>query len=101
MSPEAKVRIDLNNSVFQQELFGLTKKDQNAVLKSLKKISKMTWCQIYQDSGLNWEKIISKTGPHGGTIYSIRLSRGFRAVVFREENWMRFLTLHPDHDSAY
>ena len=101
MSPETKVIIDLNNPVFQQEIFGLIKKEQNAVLNSLKKISRMTWGQIYQDSGLNWEKIISKTGPHGGTIYSIRLSRGFRTVVFREQNWMRFLTLHPDHDSAY
>ena len=101
MSPEAKVRIDLNNPVFLQMLLGLIKKDQHAVLKALKKISGMAWGQVYQDSGLNWEKIISKTGPHGGTIYSIRLSRGFRAVVFREENWMRFLTLHPDHDSAY
>jgi hypothetical protein len=61
----------------------------------------MSWEQVYRDSGPQWEKIISRIGPHGGAIYSLRIGKAFRAVAFRDREWMWFLTLHPDHDSAY
>ena len=96
-----KIFLDLNNPQFQKDLFSLTKQNQITILNTLKKLSQMTWNQVYRDKGLKWEKIISLNGPHGKPIYSIRLGKGFRAVVFREDSWMRFLTLHPDHDSAY
>jgi len=95
------ILLDLNNPQFQQDLFRLSKREQTALLKSLKKMSQMSWSQLYSDKGFNWEKIISKQGPHGKPIYTIRIGKSFRAIVFREENWIRFLTLHPDHDSAY
>jgi len=95
------VRLDLNNPVFQRHLFALEARQQRAVLNSLRKLGEMTWNQVYRDPGLRWEAIISKTGPHGGRLYSLRLGRGFRAVVFRQEDWLRLLTLHPDHESAY
>jgi len=95
------VRLDLNYPVFQRHLFALEARQQRAVLNSLRKLGEMTWNQVYRDPGLRWEAIISKTGPHGGRLYSLRLGRGFRAVVFRQEDWLRLLTLHPDHESAY
>jgi hypothetical protein len=99
-APEA-VRLDLNNPVFQRQLFALEARQQRAVLTSLRKVGQMTWNQVYRDPGLRWEAIVSKTGPHGGRLYSLRLGRGFRAVVFRQDEWLRLLALHPHHDSAY
>jgi hypothetical protein len=102
MGPQARhVRLDLNNPVFQRNLFGLTKDQQRSVLTTLKKLSEMTWDQIYRDSGLNWEQISSRAGEGGERLYSLRMSQSFRAVAFRENEWMRFVSLHPDHDSAY
>ncbi|MBF0200858.1 MAG: hypothetical protein HQK66_06015 [Desulfamplus sp.] len=95
------VRLDLNNPVFQRQLFVLQKSEQLSVLNTLRKISGMTWQQIYQDSGLKWEAIISRKGPHNERLYSLRIAKGFRSVAFRENSWLRILSLHPDHDSAY
>ncbi|MEE4355572.1 MAG: hypothetical protein V2I97_03835 [Desulfococcaceae bacterium] len=97
----SKIRLDLNDTVFQEQLFNLPKVQQRTVLSSLRKISKMTWNQVYQDSGLKWEAILSRSGPHGGKLYSFRLGKGFRAITYRDKDWMRLLSLHPDHDSAY
>ena len=96
-----KVRLDLNNPVFQEQLFGLEKANQNRILATLRRLHKMSWSEVYQSSGLNWEKIHSRKGPKGADLYSFRISRGFRAVAYREGSWMRLLSLHPDHDSAY
>lgn len=95
------VRLDLNSPQFQEQLFSLSKLDQRAVLTTLKKLSSMTWDQLYRDPGLRWEAILSKAGPNGGRLYSLRIGKGFRAVAFREGEWLRLLTLHPGHDEAY
>jgi hypothetical protein len=100
VSPE-RIRLDLNDSEFQEDLFGLPKLQQTSVLATLKKLSRMTWDQVYRDPGLKWEAINSQTGPHQGRLYSFRLGKGFRAVAYREEHWLKMLSLHPDHDSAY
>lgn len=67
----------------------------------LRKLSEMGWEQVYRDRGLKWGAIASRTGPRGVRLYSLRLSKGFRAVGYREGEWLRLLSLHPDHDSAY
>jgi hypothetical protein len=95
------VRLDLNNAEFQQQFFSLQKADALSVFASLRKLSQMSWQQIYNDSGLRWEAIASKAGPAGGRLYSLRLGKGFRAVAYRQDDWLRILSLHPDHDSAY
>ena len=95
------VRLDLNNSEFQQQFFSLQKAEVASVLAALRKLSRMSWEQVHQDSGLRWEAIASKAGPAGGRLYSLRLGKGFRAVAYRQEDWLRILSLHPDHDSAY
>ena len=101
MSESAPVRLDLNNPVFQRQLFALPKDGQRAVLNTLRTLAGMSWQQVYADAGFRWEAILSRVGPHGGRLYSLRIGRGFRAVACREGDWLRLLTLHPDHDTAY
>jgi hypothetical protein len=95
------LRLDLNNPEFQHQLFDLQKQQQRAVLGSLRKLAQMSWQQAYRDRGLNWEQLVSRTGPSGERLYSLRLGKAFRAVAYREQEWLRLLSLHPDHDSAY
>ena len=95
------VQLDLNNPIFQRNLFGLQKKEQWAVFQTLRKLSKITWQQIYDDRGLKWEVVYSRSGPNGEKLYSFRIGKGFRAVAYREESWLRILFLHPAHDTAY
>ncbi len=101
MSQQDRVLLDLNTPEFQKQLFHLGKEDLHRVLLTLKKLHSMTWDQVYQDPGLNWEGIGSRAGKPGEKVYSLRVSKKFRAVVVREHQWMRFASLHPDHDSAY
>lgn len=96
-----KIQIDLNNTDFQKDLFALQKNEQLALIKTLKKISKLTWNSLYKDQGLKWEVIISKTTKTNGRIYSFRFSQKYRVLALREGSFLRLLTLHTDHDSAY
>ena len=96
-----RIWLDLNDLEFQEDLFGLTKEQQTSLLGTLKKLSRMSWEQVYQDPGLNWEKIRGRTGPYGRPIYSFRIGKGYRAVAYRDGEWLKLLSLHPDHDSAY
>ena len=101
MAKSDNVLLDLNNPVFQDDLFNIEKEDALRILDTLKKIKSLTWTDMYNDKGLRWELIQSRTRPGGQRLYTIRISQKFRAVVYREEQFMRFLSLHPDHDSAY
>ena len=96
-----KVRLDLNNPEFQREWLALQKEDFLATKNTLRKLASMTWNQVYNDKGLKWEKIHSIKTEKGRELYSIRLSKKQRAVVYREKAFMIFVSLHPDHDSAY
>lgn len=42
-SSEAKVRLDLNNPVFQDNLLTLQKPERHAALDTLNKIRQLTW----------------------------------------------------------
>ena len=95
------VRLDLNNPVFQNQLFNLNKIDQRNLLNTLRKLANLTWPQVYADHGLKWEAILSRTGPGGNKLYSFRIGKGFRGIAYRDGSWLRLLSLHPDHDSAY
>jgi hypothetical protein len=97
-----RVLLDLNNPVFQENLFSLQKVERHAALDTLKKIRQLTWGQVYRDQGLKWEKITSVQPPAGwDAIYSLRISQSRRATAVREGVFMRFLTIAPDHDSTY
>lgn len=101
MRKSGKVQLDLNSGAFQRQLFRLEKDQQRAVLNTLQKLSEMTWEQVYQDRGLRWEVIASRSGEEGEKLYSVRMGKGFRAIVSRDEDLLRLVSLHPDHDSAY
>ena len=95
------MRLDLNFPPFQRELFSLGKAELSVFIRTAKKISNMDLQQVQQSSGLNLEKIRNINSPAGKVLYSIRMSRSFRAVVTIEGEFIRFVSLHPGHDSAY
>lgn len=100
--PLDKVLLDLNNPIFQENLLNLQKPERHAALDTLKKIRQMTWPQVYRDNGLKWEKIVSVNPPPGvDAIYSLRITQSRRATAFRQGQYMRLLTVAPDHDSTY
>ena len=96
------VRLDLNNPVFQTNLLDLQKPERHAALDTLNKIRRLTWNQLYRDSGLKWEKISSIKPPPGiDTVYSLRITQSRRATAYRDGDFMRLLMIALDHDSAY
>ena len=95
------IRLDLNNPEFQANLLALEKSEAWAVLKTLRLLQEMDWSQLRSSKGLRWELIQSRQGPKGQRLHSIRISRSCRAVAWRDGDWLPFLSLHPEHDSAY
>jgi len=95
------VWLDLNNPEFQKQWFDLEKEEQIAVLQCCEKLASLDWAAVYRDKGLRWEAIHSRAGRSGDRLYSIRVTKKTRAVVRRVGDYVVFLTLHPDHDSAY
>jgi hypothetical protein len=91
-------KLDLNDSDFQKDWFSLEKSDRLAVLKTLRKLLPLSWDQVYKDSGLNWELAREVQGER---FYSIRITQKCRALVQRNNDFVVFVSLHPDHDSAY
>ena len=101
-SNEPLVRLDLNNPVFQEHLLNLEKAERNSAIDTLKKIRQLTWTQLYRDNGLKWEKIVSVKPPQGvDSIYSLRITQSKRCTAYRDGEFMRLLTVAPDHDSTY
>lgn len=101
MTADERLRLDLNNPVFQEKWLALPEQGQLQVPTTLRRLAAMTWTQVHQDAGLKWEMVHSRTGPEGTRLYSLRMGKGFRALAYREGNWLRLLSLHADHDSAY
>ena len=100
--PDSLVRLDLNNPVFQGNLLELQKPERHAALDTLNKIRQLTWQQLYGDSGLKWEKISSVKPPQNiDAIYSLRITQSRRATAYRDGDFIRLLTVAPDHDSTY
>lgn len=95
------IKIDMNNPDFQKDLFSLEKTELLAFIKALKKIAQLHWDQLYFDRGLKWELINSKRAESGDRIYSFRFSQKYRALALRQGDFLRLLSLHVDHDSAY
>lgn len=100
--PHSLVRLDLNNPVFQENLLSLQKPERLAALDTLNKIRQLTWNQLYRDNGLKWEKVFSVKPPMGTeALYSLRITQSRRATAFRDGDFIRLLTIAPDHDSTY
>ena len=99
---ETTVRLDLNNPVFQENLLTLQKPERLAALDTLGRLRQMIWNQVYRDKGLHWEKILSVKPPAGiDAIYSLRITQSHRATAYRDGDFIRLLTVAPDHDSTY
>ena len=97
-----KLQLDLNNEVFQENWLTLDKSERNRVTDTLRKLRQLTWDQLYRDQGLKWEKVASVKAPEGiDAIYTLRITQSRRASAYRDGNFLRFLTIAPDHDAAY
>lgn len=94
-------RLDLSDPDLQAALHHLSERGLKEAMGTFRKIVQMTWQQIYQDKGLHWEKIKSRPGPAGQSLYSFRISQRIRGVAYRHGDFMRVLAVHEDHDSAY
>jgi hypothetical protein len=92
----APVLLDLNFPPFQDDLLALDGNEVRLILKTLRKVRALDWEAVYRDPGLKWEQIKGAPGK-----FTIRVSRSCRAVVVRQDNCMRFIALHADHDQAY
>ncbi|HEV2614354.1 MAG TPA: hypothetical protein VGV92_06565 [Gammaproteobacteria bacterium] len=97
----SKIKLDLNHPIFQQDFLNLEKVEIVALQKTLRKISNLTWIELHKDNGLKWEAINVKHDRVKDRIYTFRFSQKYRATAIREDNTIRILTLHVDHDSAY
>lgn len=99
---DKNVQLDLNNPVFQENWLSLDKPERSRVTDTLKKLRQLTWTQVYRDQGLKWEKVASVRFPQGiDTIYTLVITQSRRATAYRDGNFMRLLTIAPDHDAAY
>jgi len=97
-----KLQLDLNNAVFQENWLTLHKSERDRVTDTLRKLRQLTWDQLYRDQGLKWEKIASVKPPPGiDAIYTLRITQSRRATAYRDGNFLRFLTIAPDHDATY
>lgn len=101
MPKSDQLLLDLNNPVFQDDLFSLGKEEAGRVFAALRKLRRLTWSEVHKDRGLRWELVQSKRGPSGMRLYTIRITDKVRALVCRDDRFMRFLSLHRDHYSAY
>ena len=71
------------------------------MVASLHRLSRLEWATLYQHTGFHWEAIEHLRASNGAQVYSLRLSRRIRALAYRDGDFLRFLSLHLDHDSAY
>lgn len=97
----SRVRLDLNSPEFQEILFQLESAEWKQVAASLRRLRDLDWTELYRHTGFHWEAIEHLKAPNGAKVYSLRLSQRIRALAFRDGDFLRFLSLHPDHDSAY
>ena len=89
-------------STSQEQLLSLQKNERHAALDTLNKIRKLSWNQLYRDQGIKWEKITSIKPPAGiDAVYSFRISQSRRATAHRDGDFIRLLTIAPDHDATY
>jgi hypothetical protein len=97
----SRVRLDLNGPEFEDVFFRLQAEDLKQVTAALDRLRQLDWNTLYRHPGFNWEAIDRLKAHNGATVYSLRLSQRIRAVAFRDGAYLRLISLHPDHDSAY
>jgi hypothetical protein len=98
---ENRIRLDLNSPEFQDVLFRLQPDDLKQVVAALRRLRELDWNALYRHTGFRWEAIEQLKIVGTGKVYSLRLSQRVRAVGFRDRDFLRLISLHPDHDSTY
>ena len=101
MAASNRVRLDLNSPEFQDVFFRLPVAQLKQVVASLCRLRELDWNGLYRHTGYQWEHIGHLKGPGGAKVYSVRLSQQIRAIGYRDGDFLRLVSLHPDHDSAY
>ena len=56
---------------------------------------------FFIENSIVHSRLISKTYKNNQHVYSFRFSQKYRALATRDGTYLRLLTLHVDHDSAY
>lgn len=97
----SSVKLDLNSPEFQDVFFRLKLSELTQVVGALKRLRELDWATLYRHTGFQWEAIRHIRTPSGATAYSLRLSEKIRAIAYRDGAFLRIVSLHPDHDSAY
>ena len=97
----SRVKLDLNSPAFQDVFLRLELSELKQVVSSLRRLRELDWNAIYRHTGFNWEAIRHIATPNGATAYSLRPSERIRAIACRDREFLRIISLHPDHDSAY
>ena len=95
------VRLDLNSPAFQDVFFHLQADELKQVVASLRRLRALDWNSLYRHTGFRWEGIEHLEAPNRAKVNSLRLSQRIRAVAFRDGDFLRLISLHTDHDSAY
>ena len=101
VAASSRVRLDLNSPEFQDVFFRLELAEFQQVVASLRRLRELDWNAVYRHTGFRWEAIEHLTAPNDAKVYSLRLSQKVRAVAYRDGDFLRLISLHPDHDSAY
>jgi hypothetical protein len=100
-SKSSKLELDLNSPEFLEVFLLLRGSELEQVARGLEQLLKLDWQTVYTSKGLNWEAVNHIVAPNGSKVHSLRLSKKMRALAYRDGNFLRFISLHPDHDSAY
>ena len=97
----SRIRLDLNSPEFQEVFFSLQADELKQVVASLRRLRELDWNALYRHTGFRWEAIDHLRAPNGAKVHSLRLSQRIRALAFRDGDFLRLTSLHPEHDSAY
>jgi hypothetical protein len=96
-----RIRLDLNSPEFQAVFFRLEPDDLKQVVTALRRIRELDSNTLCRHTDFRWEALEHLKSADGRKIYSLRLSQRIRAIAVRDGNFLRLISLHPDHDSAY
>jgi hypothetical protein len=97
----SRVKLDLNSPEFQDVFFRLQLSELKQVVGSLRRLAELDWNTLYRHAGFKWEAIRRLRTPNGSTAHSLRLSEKIRGIAYRDGDFLRIISLHPDHDSAH
>lgn len=101
MADRDRVLLDLNNPVFLEVFLRLAPAELGHAVATLQRLRQMDWQEVYKSKGLHWEAVDHIATPTGAKAHSLRLSQNMRAIGYRDGAFLRMVSLHPDHDSAY